>query len=375
MDEKMMVDVLRRARDVEISRERKLSLPGEVLVKIGDVLNPEDVVAQAVIPSGLRSLDLARGLGVDPSEVTSFLVQDADSCLEQGDILAQVEGTFTRLVRMPFDGRLIACQDGKAQIATGNLVIRKQAGLIGKVEDIIPDYGVVIRVRGYLVQGIWGNGRVNCGVLHSSLDLSERVKDGAVLDEIEKGQVVVLPSCLNLELLERLEQKEVAGLILGSLSPDLIRRVQAAPMPVLVLQGFGDLPADPDTFELLSLSNGKLCCLNAGSTDELTGQRPEVIIPNEVAQDEPAQDVSAQEVSAQDEPAQEPTRIGFREKLRVGQKVQIHSGLYLGRTGTLVDLPSTPKTFESGISCLTAQVQLGDEETVTVPRQNLFMIA
>jgi hypothetical protein len=98
------------------------------------------------------------------------------------------------------------------------------------------------------------------------------------------------------------------------------------------------------------------------------------------AQDEPAQDVSAQEVSAQDEPAQdepaqEPTRIGFREKLRVGQKVQIHSGLYLGRTGTLVDLPSTPKTFESGISCLTAQVQLGDEETVTVPRQNLFMIA
>jgi len=113
------------------------------------------------------------------------------------------------------------------------------------------------------------------------------------------------------------------------------------------------------------LSNGKLCCMNAGSTDELTGQRPEVIIPNEVAQD----------VSAQDEPAQESTRIGFREKLGVGQKVQIHSGLYLGRTGTLVDLPSTPKTFESGISCLTALVQLGDEETVTVPLQNLFMIA
>lgn len=370
MDEKMMVDVLRRARDVNISREIKLSLPGEVLVKMGDVLNPQDVVAQAVVPSGLRSLDLARGLGVDPSEVSSFLVQDADTFLEQGDILAQVDGTITRLVRMPFDGRLIACQEGMAQIATENLVIQKHAGLMGKVEDIIPDYGVVISVRGDLVQGVWGNGRVNCGILQASRDLSERLQDGTGLDDINHGQVVVLPGCQDRELFEQLVQKEIAGLILGSLSPDLIRYALNVPMPVLVLQGFGDFPVDPDVFELLSLSHGKQCCLNAGLTDELTGQRPEVIIPNV-----PAPYEQPHAMPAQAEPAQELSKIGFREKLSVGQKVQILSGHFHGRTGTLVDLPSSPKTFESGISCLPAVVQLGEDETVTVPRQNLFIIA
>jgi len=47
----------------------------------------------------------------------------------------------------------------------------------------------------------------------------------------------------------------------------------------------------------------------------------------------------------------------------------------MGKIGRLVEIPDRWMTFESGISCQVAVVRLSEDETITVPRQNLSIIA
>ena len=355
MEDRMLVDVFLRVQGVRISRARTLDIPGDVLVKIGDTVNPDDVIAQVIIPSQLRSLDIARGLGVDPSEVATYLIQDADTYLEAGEILAQLDGAITRLVRMPFAGRLIACQDGCAIIATDTVQIQKRAEWMGRITDIIPDFGAEISVEGDLVQGVWGNGHVGSGIMRFFESSLERESDLDWLADVDKDQILFLPECQDLDLLTRLLEKDIAGLIVASLSPGLIVFAQSLHIPVLVLQGFGDLHPDEANFQFLASSSGKMACVNAGKVDLLSGQRPEVIIPGEASQDQ--------------------GETGSQAALSVGQQVQVHSGLSMGKIGRLVEIPDRWMTFESGISCQVAVVRLSEDETITVPRQNLSIIA
>jgi len=350
----MIVDVLRIAPMINIRRIRRLPIAGNVLVNVGDSVNPEDVITEAFIPGEVVFVDIAKGLGIDPLQTPGCLVRASGDELHEGDILAECDAAFHRIIRTPVDGRFIDCYQGKAVLATGEIRIRLQAGMMGAVQDLIPEYGAVLSTNGSLLQGMWGNGRMGMGVLQVGKNLEELHEKELTANQPEEGRILALPGCADAATLTLLQEMEPSGLILGCLAPALIPLVKQLPFPVIILSGLGDLPVDSLCFNLLRSREGSLASINAGALDRISGVRPEVIIPQ-----------TAGEVGE---------KLDFRTALDIGHQVRIISGLEAGLTGEVVDLPEDKKVFDHGLLLQEAVVKLDDSDTTSLPQQNLVII-
>lgn len=350
----MIVDVIQVAPEIEIRRTKQLPVSGRVLVKKGEKVHPQDIIAEALIPGNILMLDIARGLGLPSQEVKTCLMREAGEKLKEGDVIAQSEGAFPRLMRAPVEGVLLDVHRGMAALATGNSKVELHAGMIGKVERVIAGYGVVLSAHGSLLQGMWGNGKISEGVievLEPPLETPIKVSE---LKKLESGKVIAGGVCLHAEVLLACEAAGISGLILGALAPELVPMAATLPLPVIVLQGFGVIQPDPVIFECLRDRSGDSAAVNAQAVDVFRGDRPEVIIPDDTGTHSPALD--------------------FRARLKVGQQVRVMSGTSMGQLGNLIELMDVKEQFESGLEAAAAWVQLTNGETIRVPAQNLVIV-
>lgn len=342
-----MVDVLQIAKQIVIERDRRLPLAGRVLVAVGDTVRPGDVVAEALLPAGVVTLDIGRGLGVSAREAEAHALRKPGEMVKAGDLLAQREGRLPRAVRAPADGLLMDFSKGKMLLATTEVQVAVTAGMPGVVTEVYPEFGVKLRVEGGLVQGEWGSGGSCEGSLHAVEALSEETDDA----DLAAGEILALPSVANAEVFDLVTSKELAGLVTFWLAPDLLRRAEALGVPVVVISGFGAGPVDDVAWELLAGHAGKLSCLNAAG-DGGAG-RPELILPGE---------------------GESPVRaLGLQAALAVGQRVRILTGAAAGLAGRVEKLEA-PLLFESGFSFPTATIDLADGNQVQVPQQNLVIL-
>ena len=126
-------------------------------------------------------------------------------------------------------------------------------------------------------------------------------------------------------------------------------------MEQLLLEGFGNIPLNPISYNLLSTHQNREISVNAEPVNYYNGTRPEVIIPL------PA--------------SREPQQPSLFEEFSPGQKVRMTRAPYQARTGTIELLYNVPTEFPSGIRVPAAQIELDDGESVKVPLINLEVIA
>lgn len=351
----MLVDVVRAGAVQDIQRIRRLPLAGEVLVFEGEQVQPNDVIAEASIPDKLFMLDIARGLGVDKSDVKRCLVRQPGEHLIEGDVIAQVDGAIPRLVRSPLSGQFTGIHQGYVLLEVGRDTLQVRAGMIGVVNAVIPEYGAILSTSGLLVQGGWGNGRIGFGKLRVLPETWSVPMDSSMLAAVDTEQVIAAGYCSSEEALAFLQASKPAGLILGTLAPRLASMAAMLPMPIILLQGWGICQPDPFFLELLEPHAGETACLQAGETDRIEGVRPEVIIPHDGDF--------------------EPDTLGIRAELSTGQRVGVFSGEGMEVVGEVVSLPEAPTLFESGLQLPAAVVQLKNGEQVTAPQQNLVVLS
>ena len=346
----MIVDVVRTAKYLKIARVYKLPLPGRVLVKEGMKLNPGDIIAEAEILSQVVMLDIAKGLGLSVEETKACLIREVDENLEEGDVIAQCEKTLPRLFRAPLDGKIISYHKGQMALATSTRKIAVHSKMIGKVEAIIPEYGGVISTQGTLIQGMWGNGLAGKG----KINILDTSKSLSTLENLSSGQVIVGGNLSDAEFLTKCQEKEVAGLILPSITPDLEQASKAVPFPIISIHGFGKIPFSEDILALLRSRDGSVISVNACERDRISGERPEIIIP-------------ADEGNLDKE-------LSFRKKLEVGDRVRMLSGKAVHQTGKVVEIFNSEQPFENGLILPTALVKLQSLEKIKVPQSNLLVI-
>ena len=76
---------LKVARFTVLRRERKLPLAGDVLVKVGQKVEAESVVARTELPGNVQTVNAANILGVLPEDVPDCLVKPVGSTLKKGE--------------------------------------------------------------------------------------------------------------------------------------------------------------------------------------------------------------------------------------------------------------------------------------------------
>lgn len=341
-----------------IKRERLLPARGEVLASMGARVEPIDVVARASVGGELYVVDVSKTLSVKSEDVDKYLLKAVGDTVEEGEaIAARGRGLIPlrRVCRSPAAGRIVAIGNGRVALESRAETFELLAHFRGTVVSVMPSLGVVIETVGALVQGVWGAGGEAQGVLKM---LAEDPKEKLVADAMDvgcHGAIIVGGSSVDEEALERAEQMQVRGIVVGSIGADLGERVSDLPFPIIATEGMGQVPMASVIFELLRSNAGREASISGVTRLRWGTARPEIIIP-----------------LLGGETASTPQQLGG--VLEVGTQVRVIRQPYLGSVGQVVSLPSQPRTVDSGARLRGAEVELEEKGRVFVPYANLELI-
>ncbi len=336
---------------VKVRRPRMLPGKGNVLVIPGDEVAATDVVAEAYLPGAHILFDLRRALGIPPEEVHQYIERKVNDPVEKGDVIAQMDGIIPRVVRAPTAGVIVAIQKGQVLLESFGDKIELKAGMNGVISEILPERGAVVEGHGALIQGVWGNHRVNLGTLVRQAEAPDSELTRANLDVSLRGGIVIGGFIAKADALAAAEELPVKGLILASMGSHLIPAAKKASFPIILIEGFGRLPMNSKAFQLLVANEKREASLNAG-WDPLLGDRPEVFIPL---------------------PA-EGTPVLNASEFLPGKTVRIHSLPLAGAVGTLLFTRPGQSRLPNGLRAPAAEVRLENGRTVTIPLANMDVL-
>lgn len=337
-----------------IVRERLLPVSGTVLARLNQKVSPVDVIAETNWAREHVLLDVARTLHVHPNVADRLVKCKVDDRLAASAEIAVGKGLFPRSIRAPREGRVVAVGGGQVLMEVGETKIELKAGIPGTIVEIIANRGAVIQTAGALIQGVWGNGRIDSGLLVNIAEKPDGILTAGRLDVSLRGSILLAGMVKDDETLQAAADLPVRGLILSSLYPSLIQQAREMRFPIMVTDGFGPLPMNSAAYRLLSTNAKREVTVNAEVYDRYSGARPEAIIPLPISASPPA----LREV----------------ETFAPGLQVRMRRPPALGMIGMITSVKSGMTMLPSGLRAFTAEIKLENGETVIVPLVNLEVV-
>ena len=350
----MLAPVLHVLPLTTIVRERTLPVAGKVHAHMNQRVSPTDVIAEANFAREHILLDVARTFGVSANAADKLIRVKEGDRLPEGGLVAESPGAFSRSIKAPRARRVMVAGSGQVLMEVGDTRIELRAGMPGMVTQVIAERGVVIRTAGALIQGTWGNGRIDNGLMVSLIDKPDAVLTADRLDVSLRGSVILGGHVRDLDVLRAAAELPVRGLILSSMVSSLLQSAVQLRFPILVVDGFGAMPMNTAAYELLTTNNKREATVNAEHFDRYNGNRPEVIIPLPVSA--------------------EPEEPNPYEPFAAGQRVRMRRSPHAGMLGVITNLPPGMSTLPSGLRAPSGDVKLENGETVLVPLVNLEVV-
>jgi len=351
-------------------RRRDLPIAGEVLVKEGDSVTGDQVVARAQLEGELRLVRVAEILGIPATDLATALRVREGEQVEEGALLAELRGLwglFRSTVLSPIAGtiELISNATGHVGVRAPSMPLNLSAYMRGRVVSVEPQRSVLIEAESTFVQGIFGVGGERLGPI-SMLPLSaETVIAEAHIPERAEGQVLVGGHSPTYGALVKAAKAGAVGFITGSIDDRALTEYvgheigvaltgdEDVSMTLIITEGFGALPISERVLQTLSHINGEVVSLNGATQVRAGAQRPEVIGPMREA-------VDAHEL---------------RERsLSIGARIRVIRVPYFGAMGVVTDLPHELSRIETGAEVRILVAKLDDGRQVAVPRANVELV-
>src|SRR4030066_2572574 len=338
----------------EIRRERLMPASGRIIARRGQQVNPIDVVAEALLRPEHLLLEIGRGLGLAPKEADHYIQRRAGDEVGEGDVIAGPVGIGRRVVRAPKTGTVVVAGDGQVLMELEGEFSELRAGYSGEVTEIVGARGVIIETVGSLIQGVWGNGKINFGLLNILAQAPDELVTPDMIDISVRGAVILAGCCEEEKVLRSADELPIRGMILASMDSALVPVALRVNYPIVLIEGFGKLPMNQEAFSSLSSSEKCEVAMNAEPWDRIGNTRPEVVISvSEGAYPEVLTELAA---------------------FAIGQTGRMVSPPYKSMIGTLTTLPQSLSLLPSGLLVQTAEVSISNGETVQVPLANLEII-
>ena len=341
---------------IAIQRERLLPLPGQVLVRQDQKVSSLDVVAETDFSQKHSLINIASLLRISPAEADSFIKCQVGDKLVVNQLIAPARGFFSRPVLSPYNGQVILVGEGQVLMEVGESKHTLLAYYPGMITAIFRDRGVEITTEGTVIQGIWGNGQMSSGYLRT-LSGMESPGDLLKLDQFThhiRGAILIAGHCNDRRVLKKAADLPLNGLILGSISSNLLNYASMIKLPIMVTDGFGHHPMNSRVYELLTSNIDQEVALISNVFDPYTGVRPEIIIPLPLSRNPPL--------------------VMDAEILSAGSQVRIIRNPGIARIGVITKLIQDPIRQPSGLELPSAQVKFENGQVETIPLVNLEAI-
>ncbi len=358
-----------------ISKRRILPLKGDVLVKVGDKVKPDDVVARTLLPGPVETMNVANILGILPDEINTYMLKKEGEAITKDEVIGQSKsffGLFKSEVKAKLSGTVetISSVTGQVLLRGEPIPVEVKAYLDAEVVEVIPEEGVVVRTWGSFVQGIFGIGGETHGELKIVVPDRDTKLTPELIDESCKGKVIVGGSFVNAEAVKKAIAVGAAGIVVGGFSDKDLRDFlgydigvaitgsEELGVTLVVTEGFGEIMMAKKTFDLLKANEGKMACINGATQIRAGVIRPEVIIPM-------ADDIRSGTAAKQSHD------IG----LEIGSYIRVIRAPYFGKIGKVTELPSPLQKLDSESMARVLKVKFEDDTSeVVIPRANVEMI-
>lgn len=365
---------LKVTRKTILRKERRLPLPGEVIVKVGDKVKAEDIVAKTELPGNVQPINVAGLLSIAPQEIESVMLKKVNDFVKKGEPIAESKsffGLFKNSVTSPVDGIIESISN-----ITGQVILREppipitvNAYIDGEVKEVIPNEGVVVETVASFIQGIFGIGGETIGEIYVAASTPDEELTEEKIKEEMKGKIVVGGSFVTAAALRKAVSYGVKGIVVGAIDDKNLKEFlgydigvaitgnEQKGITLMITEGFGKLAMAKRTFELFKELNGKKASMNGATQIRAGVIRPEVIVALE-----------GETYEAKEE-AEE-----LKEGLVVGTMVRVIREPYFGRIGKVTALPPELRVIETEAKVRVLEIEFDDGKKVIVPRANVEII-
>ena len=357
-----------------VRKERILPLKGEVLVKVGDVVAAEQVVARTELPGNVHSVNVANILSVLPDEVASKMVKRDGEKVERDEVMARnstLFGLFKSVARSPIAGTVesVSSVTGQVLLREPPIPVEVEAYVDGIVVEVRPGEGVVVETHGSFIQGIFGIGGETSGVLEIVAASPEEALEASSLTAAHAGKIVVGGSLVTPEALRRAVELKVHGVVAGGIDDATIKQflgydigvaitgTEDKGVTLVVTEGFGKIPMAHATFDLLKARVGMKCSINGATQIRAGVIRPEVVVPR------PGQQAAGG-----------PAAAVVAGGLSPGTRVRVIREPYFGHLGRVTDLPAPLQKLATEAMVRVLVVDLEEGGRHVLPRANVEII-
>lgn len=365
---------LRVADVADITKTRRLPLKGEVLVKEGDQVDADTVVARTELPGNVKMFNIANLLGVPASDIPELLLKEEGEKIDENEPIAQSKGLFGKwfknTVRSPIRGVFESFNEitGQAVLREPPIPVEIDGYVRGKVTQVLPGEGVEVNTHCTFVQGIFGIGgevRGEIKVVCSGPD-QEITEDRITPDCRDK--VVIGGSYISHAVLKKAVAAGVKAIVVGGfddkdlkdlLGYDLgvaITGHEKKGLTLILTEGFGRMTMAQGTYDLLSRREGMLASVNGATQIRAGVMRPEIVVP--LAADAVSGIQSTKQAGAMD----------------IGSPIRCIRAPFFGRIGKVAALPPELQVVDSEAKVRVLEVDFGDGKNHTVPRANVELI-
>ena len=283
-----------------IKKSRRLPTPGKVLVKTGEMVTPEMVVARGyVINPEIHNVKIYADLQIEPEYVKKCMLKKVGEEVKKGEGIAfhrSLFGLLTSVCKSPIEGTIEFFSDitGRALIRGKPIPVEVKAHISGSVIEIIPEEGAVIETNAAFIQGIFGIGGETHGELVIAVNSPHEVLSPDKIHDEHRGKILVGGSLVTLEALHKAVETGVIGMISGGIDQKELTKFlgyeigvgitgdEEVGLTLILTDGFGRRSINDKTFLLLKSFSGKQACINGSTQIRFRLTRPEIILPLDV---------------------------------------------------------------------------------------------
>jgi hypothetical protein len=355
----------------EFVRQRVLPIPGEVLVKQGDQVEPESVVARALLPGNVITSNLARVLGVASADLDELMLVKPGEQVEEGQPIARSKGIFglmKQTATAPTTGEFesVSKVSGQAIFREAPIPVEVKAYVGGIVSEVEGSFGVHVDSRGTMVQGIFGIGPEVSGPIAIAGDDPARPLRPEDITADHRGAVLVGGSLARLDTLQACIEMGVAALVIGGIDAVDLKQLlgfdlgvaitgnETVGLTLVVTEGFGELAMSRKTHDLLAAQTGKVASVSGATQIRAGVMRPEVLVPSEIS------NIEQTEVDT-----------GL---MHINSTIRIIRDPHFGELGRVTELPAELHKLDTEAAVRILTVALKDGEHVTLPRANVELV-
>ena len=366
---------LRIAEKTKVTSQRVLPLLGDVIVKKGDVLKAEYVVARTHLPGKVHAINAVNRLGIQPKDLREYMLKKEGDAVQKDEIIAETKPWVKMLktaLLSPITGTIETIS-----MVTGQILLREPpkpiqvfAYIDGTVIEIMEKEGVVMETTATFIQSIFGVGGETVGELVIAVNKPGDVLTAERIQPTYKDKIIVGGAFVQHDVINKAKKVGVRGIITGGLDDEDLKKLLGYDLGVaitgsedigitlIITEGFGKIQMAQRTFELLKSRTGAKTSINGATQIRAGVVRPEIIIPHDTSGK-----TSGEEI---DKP--------IDRGMEIDDSVRIIRVPHFGKIGRIKSLPFSPQKIETEATVRILEVEFPDGSTAIVPRTNVEMI-